>query len=241
MSDIHFSEIHIYLFAFIRYTYQARGAEHMAIIAISGRKGGIGKTTIAANLAAEMIAIGRAVTVFDADPQGSLTAWAGLGNGVLATIVKAVDASNPARFRAAVQEAANTVDRVIIDTPPGFTDPALLAGLLADLVLLPAGPSSLDIMAARDAIELGHQARKERGDGKPGLRLVPSKVNNTRLGSELPSSLRELGEQVLPPIGQRAAVAEAALTGLTVREFARTSQAAQEFTALAKAIERVLR
>jgi len=125
--------------------------------------------------------------------------------------------------------------------PPGFTDPALLAGLLADLMLLPAGPSSLDIMAARDAIQLGHQARKERGNGKPGLRLVPSKVNNTRLGNELPSSLRELGEPVLPAIGQRAAVAEAALTGLTVREFARTSRAAEEFAALAKAIERTLR
>jgi len=213
----------------------------MAIIAISGRKGGIGKTTIAPNLAAEMVAIGRAVRVLDADPQGSLMAWAGLGNGVLATIVRAVDANNPARFRAAAEQAAGEAERIIIDTPPGFTDPALLAGLLADLMLLPAGPSSLDIMAARDAIELGRQARKERGDGKPVLRLVPSKVNNTRLGHELPSSLRELGEPVLPAIGQRAAVAEAALTGLTVREFARTSPAAEEFATLAKAIERALR
>jgi chromosome partitioning protein len=213
----------------------------MAIIAISGRKGGIGKTTIAANLAAEMVALGRAVAVLDADPQGSLIAWAGLGSGVLATLVRAVDANNPARFRAAAQQAASTAERVIIDTPPGFTDPALLAGLLADLMLLPAGPSSLDIMAARDAINLGRQARKERGDGKPVLRLVPSKVNNTRLGYELESSLRELGEQVLPGIGQRAAVAEAALTGLTVREFARTSQAAEEFAALTKAVEKALR
>jgi len=54
----------------------------MAIIAISGRKGGIGKTTIAANLAAEMVAAGRTVAVFDADPQGSLMAWAGLGDGM---------------------------------------------------------------------------------------------------------------------------------------------------------------
>jgi chromosome partitioning protein len=129
---------------------------------------------------------------------------------------------------------------VVIDTPPGFTDPALLAGLLADLVLLPAGPSSLDIMAARDAIELVSQARRERGDGRPSLRLVPSKVVNTRLGRELEDSLKELGEAVLPPIGQRAVVAEAALTGLTVREFARSSRAAEEFGALAEAVEAVL-
>ena len=213
----------------------------MAIIAITGRKGGIGKSTITANLAAEMVAMGRSVVVLDADPQGSLVAWAGLGDGVLATLVKVVDAAHPAEFRRAAHAAAQEAERVLIDTPPGFTDPALLAGLLADLVLLPAGPSSLDIMAARDAIELARQVRKERGNGKPTLRLVPSKVVNTRLGHELEGSLRELGEQVLPPIGQRAAVAEAALTGLTVREFARSSRAAEEFEALAKAVEKVLK
>lgn len=213
----------------------------MAIIAVTGRKGGIGKSTITANLAAEMVANGRSVMVLDADPQGSLVAWAGLGDGVLATLVKAVDAGNPSQFRKVAHAAAQEVERVLIDTPPGFTDPALLAGLLADLVLLPAGPSSLDIMAARDAIELARQARKERGNGKPVLRLVPSKVVNTRLGHELEGSLRELGEAVLPPIGQRAVVAEAALTGLTVREFARTSRAAEEFEALTRAVEKALK
>jgi chromosome partitioning protein len=212
----------------------------MAIIAVTGRKGGIGKSTITANLAAELVAMGRSVAVLDADPQGSLVAWAGLGDGVLATLVKGVDVGNSAQFRVAVRTAAKEVERVLIDTPPGFTDPALLAGLLADLVLLPAGPSSLDIMAARDAIELVLQARRERGDGKPSVRLVPSKVVNTRLGHGLENSLRELGEQVLPPIGQRAVVAEAALTGLTVREFARSSRAAEEFEALAEAVEEVL-
>jgi chromosome partitioning protein len=213
----------------------------MAIIAVTGRKGGIGKSTITANLAAELVAIGRSVIVLDADPQGSLVAWAGLGEGVLAALVKPIDAGNPAQFRALAHTAAQQVDRVLIDTPPGFTDPALLAALLADLVLLPAGPSSLDIMAARDAIQLARQARTERHNGKPVLRLVPSKVVNTRLGHELASSLRELGELVLPPIGQRAVVAEAALTGLTVREFARTSRSAEEFGQLTKAVEKALK
>jgi chromosome partitioning protein len=203
----------------------------MAIIAVTGRKGGIGKSTIAANLAAEMVAMGRSVIVLDADPQRSLVGWAGLGDSILATLVRPVDASNAAQFRRAAETAAKDVERVLIDTPPGFTDPALLA----DLVLLPAGPSSLDIMAARDAISLAHQAQKERGNGKPVVRLIPSKVVNTRLGHQLEDSLRELGERVLTPIGQRAVVAEAALTrltGLTVREFARTSQSAEEFEAL---------
>ena len=48
----------------------------MAIIAVGGRKGGVGKSTIVGNLAAEFARMGRSVAVLDADPQHSLATWA---------------------------------------------------------------------------------------------------------------------------------------------------------------------
>jgi ATP-binding protein involved in chromosome partitioning len=39
----------------------------VAIIAVTGRKGGIGKSTITANLAAELAALGQTVAVLDTD------------------------------------------------------------------------------------------------------------------------------------------------------------------------------
>ena len=51
----------------------------MAIIAVAGRKGGIGKSTIAGNLAAELMDMGWRVAVLDADPQHSIAAWAAQG------------------------------------------------------------------------------------------------------------------------------------------------------------------
>ena len=213
----------------------------MPIVAITGRKGGIGKSTITANLAAELLALGWSVTVLDADPQQSLILWAGLGNGILRDLVKPIDADSPAEFAAAVRKAATRADLVLIDTPPGFADPALLAALQADLVLLPAGPSPLDIMAARDAVAVARQARQERGGDRPLIRLVPSKVTRTTLGRELPASLLDMGEPVLPEIGQRAVVADATLAGLTVREQDHGSTSQKEFEALAAAVEKVLR
>lgn len=214
----------------------------MAIVAITGRKGGIGKSTITANLAAELMALGHRVVVLDTDPQQSLIAWAGLGEGVLSTCVKAVDTSDPQKFSDHVLRAAKSADRVLIDTPPGFADPALLASLLADVVLLPAGPSPLDIMAAREALELTKEARAQRKNRKPLIRFVPSKVlAQTNLGRDLKASLEGLGEKALPTICQRIAVAEAALSGLTISEYAVGSSAHIEFTALAKALEEVIK
>lgn len=214
----------------------------MAVIAITGRKGGIGKSTITANLAVELLSLRQTVAILDADPQRSLVAWAALGDGILADVVRPVDATHPRQFRAEVEAAAGRASRVLIDTPPGFADPALLAALCADLVLLPAGPSPLDIMAARDALTLAREAQAQRGGGKPLIRFVPSKVTaRTTLGRDLAASLGDFGEPVLPGIGQRTIAAEAALSGLTVREAAMGSACQVEFAALAAAVEKVLK
>ena len=48
-------------------------------IAVVGRKGGIGKTTVAVHLAGELATRGRRVALIDADPQGSANQWAAPG------------------------------------------------------------------------------------------------------------------------------------------------------------------
>jgi chromosome partitioning protein len=213
----------------------------MAIIAVLGRKGGIGKSTIAGNLAAEFAAMGRTVVVLDADPQHSLVAWASLGQGMLSHSVEKVKADSAAALEARARKAEKTADIVIIDTPPGMPETAYLAALAADLVLLPCGPSPLDLLSLKDALGLALKARAERRSKKPRIRFVPSRVPlNTNLGRNLGAALEKMGKKVLPPIGQRIAIAEAVTEGLTVAEYAPNSVAHAEFEALARAVERIL-
>jgi len=213
----------------------------MAVVVIAGRKGGIGKSTIAGNLAAEFAVMGQTVAALDADPQHSLAAWAAQGDGLLSKCVEKVNRGTE-DLRGKLRAAQKTVDIVLVDTPPGILEVAYQAMLLADLVLLPCGPSPLDIFPLKEALGMALKARAERRSKKPRIRFVPSRVlKNTNLGRELSSSLEEMGKKVLPGIGQRIVVAEAVTSGLTVREYAPGSTAHEEFEKLAKAVNKILR
>jgi len=213
----------------------------MPIIAVAGRKGGIGKSTIAGNLAGEFAAMGRTVAVLDADPQHSLVAWAQQGDGLLARCVSKV-AGDGEPLRSVARQAGRNADIVLIDTPPGAPEVVYEAALVSDLMLLPCGPSPLDLFALKEALSLSLKARSTRRSKKPRIRFVPSRVSmSTNLGRSLASSLQDMGKKVLPPIGQRVVLAEAVAAGMTVAEFAPTSQAAEEFHELAKAVDKILK
>ena len=213
----------------------------MAIIAVAGRKGGVGKSTIVGNLAGEFAAMGRTVAVLDADPQYSLAAWAEQGEGMLSHCVEKVKPSGTDSLRARARSAEKSADFVLIDTPPGMPEITYQAALASDLFLLPCGPSPLDLFSLKEALSLALKARAERRSKRPRIRFVPSKVlMNTNLGRGLSKSLEEMGRKVLPPICQRIVVAEAVLSGLTVCEYAPNSVSRGEFKDLAKAVDKIV-
>jgi chromosome partitioning protein len=211
----------------------------MTIIAVAGRKGGIGKSTIAGNLAGEFAAMKKTVLVLDADPQHSLAAWGAQGAGVLSRIVEPVEKGSPEELKARVRKVTG-VDLLVIDTPPGMPETAYAAALVADLMLLPCGPSPLDLFALKEALALALKARAQRRSKKPRIRLVPSKFTvSTNLGRGLSEELEKMGKKVLPGISQRVVLAEAVDAGMTISEYAPASTSHAEFQGLAKAVLKV--
>src|SRR5262249_20889308 len=86
----------------------------MNVITVASRKGGAGKTTLTAHLAAYAAHLGRRCLVIDADPQGSLALRNSLRRGMALPLVTAERGIERPLALAAVEN----YDYVFIDTSP---------------------------------------------------------------------------------------------------------------------------
>ena len=140
----------------------------MPVVAIVNQKGGTGKTTLATNLAWVLAEKGD-VLLLDADPQASSQNWGANDDPAPMTLtVKGAAAGDMLRL---IRSMASDYDWVIIDGPPGMTKTTADAVRVADVVLIPAKPSPLDVWAAADIVT-AVLARQKAAKGVPKAAFV---------------------------------------------------------------------
>jgi chromosome partitioning protein len=121
------------------------------IITLAAQKGGVGKTTLAVNLAVAAQAAGIRTALFDLDPQESATAWSERREAELPH----VEPISARRLDQAIDAAeANGFALTIIDTPPAAGAEAAAAAQRADLVVIPCRPSLIDLDAIKRTAQL---------------------------------------------------------------------------------------
>jgi chromosome partitioning protein len=121
------------------------------IITLAAQKGGVGKTTLAVNLAVAAQAAGIKTALFDLDPQESATAW----SERRAAEYPHVEPISARRLNQAIDAAAaNGFMLTIIDTPPAAGAEAAAAAQRANVVVIPCRPSLIDLDAIKRTAQL---------------------------------------------------------------------------------------
>jgi chromosome partitioning protein len=209
----------------------------MPVITIAQQKGGAGKTTLAAQLAAALAPSGR-VVLLDIDPQKSLSAWHARRRDRLGAAAAGIELEESSGWKlaTALDRLKRDAAWVIVDSPPHAETEARQAVRAADLVLVPLQPSPLDLWATQPTLDL---AAAEKRPARLVLNRLPPR------GRLLDQVRAELGKARLAALdaalGNRSAFAHSMGAGLGVTEFEPRGQAAAELRALADEIARLSR
>ncbi|MBU6258881.1 MAG: ParA family protein [Burkholderiales bacterium] len=185
----------------------------MPVIVVANPKGGVGKSTLATNVAGCLAAAGHAVMLGDVDRQQSSRQWLALRPSGLPAIqgwdVTPDEVARPPRG----------VTHVVLDTPAGLHGKRLEAVLrIADRMLIPLQPSLFDIQATHAFVRL---LREHRRAADIRLGLVGMRVReHTRANEQLHQYLATVAVPVVAWLRDTQNYVQLAARGLTLFDVA---------------------
>lgn len=204
----------------------------MRVVTLLAQKGGAGKTTLALHWAVAAQNGGNSVVIVDLDPQASAASWYRKRKAPSPLLVQTDSAGLPKVLEVC---RADGVGTVLIDTAPHGEPPAVMAARVADLVVIPARPSVLDLEAIATSVQIVETV------GKPGVIVLNSCLPRGSVAEQAREALKAYSLEICPvPIVQRAAFAYALVDGRAVTEFDPDGKAAGEIRATWKWIDKRL-
>lgn len=210
------------------------------ILTLGNTKGGVGKSTLAINIAIFRACQGRKVWLVDGDTQGSsLTAIGVRAHAERTPGVACAQYSQGSILQSQVKHQGSGFDDVIIDAGGRDTSALRAALVVSDAVLVPFAPCSLDVWALDAMAKVVEEARMFNP------KLVPWVVLNLASPGDHPDH-REAEEAVAShgmfryldtPIRQRKAFSNGIGEGMAVFELKRRDRKAEgELSALTTAL-----
>ena len=160
---------------------------HMLISMVSA-KGGVGKSTITVHLAGYLARLGRKVALIDADPQMHSSAW--LRQACPSVNVFTLQTADEVLEE--IPRLRAQYDDILIDCPGGLSDLPRTVLFISDLMVLPCGPTFLDLSGAQGSIRVARQVQAMRSEGLE-IVLIPNKIQkNKRLSQEFLETAKSL-------------------------------------------------
>ncbi len=197
------------------------------IITIGSTKGGVGKSTIACNLAVMAAKENKKVLLVDADPQFSSMSFQAIRSNVEAQDIESRSFTTPT-LHEELKELSG-FDLIVIDSGGRDSDMFRSSILAADILIIPVLTSVWDIWATSDTLEIVQKAKVF--NEKLIARFLINKASpNTIMFREAMEALEEIKEiPVLESLlGSRTSFSNGLMKGLAVIEHDPRSKAADE-------------
>jgi chromosome partitioning protein len=207
------------------------------IVAVGNTKGGVGKTTLAVNLAILRAAAGRDVLLVDGDEQGSASLFSQLRADQAGACGYTAVGLHGAAVRTQVRQLAGKYGDIIIDVGGRDTGSLRAALTVAHVLLIPVQPRSFDVWALDQMAALVGEAR-EVNDGLRALAFLNAADPQGRDNAEAQEAMRDAAgiETLDLMVVRRKAFPNAAAQGRGVVEQPhRDPKAVEELNALASA------
>ena len=203
----------------------------MITLAFVSQKGGAGKSTLAANVAAYAATNGIKTVVIDLDQQASISAWHGAREDDL---IRIIPSHPPLLAKYVAQCEQEGYQLCVIDTPPHNSTSAANAIAVANLTIIPVRPSAFDLVAAQATFDLLAQSG---GKGGAVINAVPS---GTKVIDDATKFVTDAGIKVIGRTGQRIAYQHATTKGQGVTEYEPSGRASGEIKELWTTIEAMI-
>ena len=206
------------------------------IITVGNQKGGVGKTTIATNLAVLSALNKKETLLIDADTQGSSMDFRSLRKDDLAPI-HAVQIIKPT-IHTDIHTFSN-FNNIFIDAGGRDSDTFRSAIMACDFLLIPVTPSPYDIWSSEETFKLLRQARIYK---KINASIVLNQViKNTNISKDVEDALNDIAKEYDLTISKttlylRVAYKESVSEGKSVCEAAPQSKADIELQQLYKEV-----
>jgi chromosome partitioning protein len=200
------------------------------IVLVGGEKGGVGKTTLAVNLAGMRAHAGRDVLLVDADKQASANLWASIREEENVTPPVRCVQKRGKGLPADVRDLAGRYEEVIIDAG-GQDSVELRAALtIAQLAVFPIQPSLFDAATLETLAQLVAQAQSFNPDLIAGIVINRASTNpRVKESEEAKELITEYSDLHLMDalIRDRIAFRRSARNGLCVMELNEHDKAAE--------------